>query len=236
MKIIRNDKLIKRNAKISQYVLYAALATLVLGIYFTLTKSDPNEIGWAYLFLIPSYILVQISITMGNIWSRSPRPDEIVTNSLKGLDNQYSLYIYSTAIPHLLIGPAGIWAIKAYHQSGKIYLHEKKKILKQKGGGNFFTKIFANESIGNVAKESTVTSDRLEKYFVKQSISEHPEINIANVFISDDVAIDVDNKEYPEVLLTADKLKDFIRKMAKQVNADTKAIEKITEKLPKEIE
>jgi len=234
MKIIRNEKLIKRNAKISQYVLYAALITLVLGIYFTLTKSDPEEIGLAYLFLIPSYILVQISITMGNVWSRSPRPDEVVANSLKGLDNQYSLYIYSTAIPHLLIGPAGIWAIKAYHQSGKIYLHEKKKVLKQKGGGNFFTKFFANESIGNVAKESVVTSEKLEKYFNKHDISDHPTINVANVFISDDIAIDVDSAEYPEVLLTADKLKDFIRKTAKQVNVEAAVIDEIVEKLPKE--
>ena len=158
----------------------------------------------------------------------------MVANSLKGLDNQYSLYIYSTAIPHLLIGPAGIWAIKAYHQSGIIYLHEKKKVLKQKGGGNFFTKFFANESIGNVAKESVVTSEKLEKYFNKHDISDHPTINVANVFISDDIAIDVDSAEYPEVLLTADKLKDFIRKTAKQVNVEAAVIDEIVEKLPKE--
>jgi hypothetical protein len=230
MKIIRNDKLIKRNAKISQYVLIAALTTLVIGIYFTITKSDPEEIGWAYLFLIPSYILVQISIAMGNRWSRSPRPDEIVTQSLKGLDNQYSLYIFTTPVPHLLISPAGIWIIKTYHQSGKIFLDEKKNILKQRGGGNFFTRIFASEGIGNVVKDSQELKSRVEKYFLKQEITNTPEIKAVNVFISPDVVIDV--PAFAEAITTPDKLKDFLRRTAKQVNMNPEEIEKLTQELP----
>lgn len=230
MKIIRNDKLIKRNAKISQYVLIAALTTLVIGIYFTITKSDPEEIGWAYLFLIPSYILVQISIAMGNRWSRSPRPDEIVTQSLKGLDNQYSLYIFTTPVPHLLISPAGIWIIKTYHQSGKIFLNEKKNILKQRGGGNFFTRIFASEGIGNVVKDSQELKSRVEKYFLKQEITNTPEIKAVNVFISPDVVIDV--PAFAEAITTPDKLKDFLRRTAKQVNMNPEEIEKLTQELP----
>ena len=230
MKIIRNDKLIKRNAKISQYVLIAALTTLVIGIYFTITKSDPEEIGWAYLFLIPSYILVQISIAMGNRWSRSPRPDEIVTQSLKGLDNQYSLYIFTTPVPHLLISPAGIWIIKTYHQSGKIFLNEKKNILKQRGGGNFFTRIFASEGIGNVVKDSQELKSRVEKYFLKQEITNTPEIKAVNVFISPDVVIDV--PAFAEAITTPDKLKDFLRRTAKQVNMNPEEIEKLTKELP----
>ncbi|RJQ40603.1 MAG: hypothetical protein C4545_08480 [Anaerolineaceae bacterium] len=230
MKIIRNDKLIKRNSKISQYVLYAALTTLVIGIYLTITKSTAEEIGWAYLFLIPSYVLVQISIAMGNRWSRSPRPDEVVAQSLKGLDNQYSLYIFTTAIPHLLVGPAGVWIIKTYHQSGKIYLDEKKNILKQKGGGNFFTRIFASEGIGNVGRESKDILDKFEKYLTKIGVTEHPKINVINVFINEDVTIDV--PEYPEAIMTAEKLKDFIRKTAKQVNLEPSEIDKLTTKLP----
>ena len=230
MKIIRNDKLIKRNAKISQYVLIAALTTLVIGIYFTITKSDPEEIGWAYLFLIPSYILVQISIAMGNRWSRSPRPDEIVTQSLKGLDNQYSLYIFTTPVPHLLISPAGIWIIKTYHQSGKIFLDEKKNILKQRGGGNFFTRIFASEGIGNVVKDSQELKSRVEKYFLKQEITNTPEIKAVNVFISPDVVIDV--PAFAEAITTPDKLKDFLRRTAKQVNMNLEEIEKLTKELP----
>ncbi|HAF61624.1 MAG TPA: hypothetical protein DCK95_04790 [Anaerolineaceae bacterium] len=232
MKIIRNDKLITRNAKISQYILYAALICLVVGIYITFTNNTAEDIGTAYLFLIPSYILVQISITMGNRWSRSPRPDEVVTQSLKGLDNQFTLYIYTTAIPHLLVGPAGVWIIKTYHQSGKIYLDEKKNVLKQKGGGSFITKIFANEGIGNIDRESEVIKAKLNTYFEKQGVTPLPEVNIVNVFISEDVVLDA--SKYHEVLLTSEKLKDFIRKTAKNTNFPVEEVEKITAQLPEQ--
>jgi hypothetical protein len=230
MKIIRNDKLIARNAKISQYVLYAALICLVAGIYITFTNNTAEEIGTAYLFLIPSYVLVQLSISMGNKWSRSPRPDEVVTQSLKGLDNQYSLYIHTTDVPHLLVGPAGLWIINTFHQSGKIYLDEKRGVLKQKGGGSFLTKAFASEGIGNIARQSELTKEKFNAYMEKQGITPLPKTNIVNVFINEDVVLDA--AEYSEVLLTPDKLKDFIRKTAKSTSFPVDEIEKITNHLP----
>lgn len=230
MKIVRNDKLIKRNAKISQYVLYAALTTLAIGIYLTLKNKSSESIGWAYLFLIPSYILVQISIAMGSRWSRSPRPDEIVAQSLKGLGNEFTLYIHSTAIPHLLIGPAGIWIIKTYYQSGKIYVDQKRSVLKQKGGGNFFTKLFASEGIGNVVRETGDWMKQLEKYFQKRDIASHPEVKAIDVFISPEVVLDVPS--FVEPVITSDKLKDFMRRTAKQINLSPEETEKITGKLP----
>lgn len=230
MKIVRNDALIKRNATISQYVLFAALATLVIGIYFTITKNSADEIGWAYLFLIPAYILVQVSISMGNRWSRSPRPDEVVSQSLKGLDNDFTLYIHTTAVPHLLVGPAGVWIIKTYYQSGRIYLDEKKKTLKQKGGGNFFTKLFASEGIGDVQHDSEILLKRLDKYFQKREIPNIQNVKMVNVFSHPDVKIEA--KDYAEAITTSEKLKDFMRRAAKQVNMPLAEIEQITAKLP----
>ncbi len=230
MKIIQNDKLIKRNSKISQFVLIIALATLAAGIYFALTKNTAEEIGWAYLFLVPSFFLVQISSSMGNRWSRSPRPDEVVVQSLKGLDNQYSLYIYTTAVPHLLIGPAGIWVIKTYPQSGKIYVDEKKHVLKQKGGGNFFTKALLSEGVGNVERESKDLINRLEKDLQKAEVTNHPEIKALSVFIDPNVEVDV--HKFNEVVITSAKLKDFIRRTAKQVNLPASKFEPVISKLP----
>lgn len=232
MKIIRNDKLIKRNAKISQYVLYVALATLVLGIYFTITKNTPDEIWLAYLFLIPAYVLVQISINLGNKWSRSPRPDEVVADSLKGLDNQYSLYIYTTPVPHVLVGPAGMWLIKTYHQTGKIFFDEKKNRIRHKGSGNFLSRLFSTDGIGNITKDSEPLIAKLKAYLDKSGIEEHPELQVVDLFISDEIEIDV--PDYEEALLTTDKLKDFIRKTAKRVNVDSAVLKEITSKLPKE--
>jgi hypothetical protein len=64
----------------------------------------------------------------------------------------------------------------------------------------------------------------------KIGVTEHPKINVINVFINEDVTIDV--PEYPEAIMTAEKLKDFIRKTAKQVNLEPSEIDKLTTKLP----
>jgi len=230
MKIIRNDALIKRNAKISQYILYAALISLVLGIYFTFKYRTPEKIGWAYLSLIISYILVQTATTMGNRWSRSPRPDEVLAQSLKGLGNEFSLYIFTTAVPYLLIGPAGIWILKTYFQPGTIYVDEKKNVLKQKKSGNFFTKIFSAGGIGNVLRESEDLKKQLEKYFQKCGITNHPDFKTICVFLHPDVEIKV--SKFAEPVVSATKLKDFMRRAEKQINLPAEKIEKITSKLP----
>ena len=103
MKISTNQKLIERNKKISQYTLYVSLALLAVGFIWSIRNTDPDKslIGW--MILVPSYFLVQISIYMANKWGKSPRPDEIVVQSLKGLNDEYTLYNFTTPVPHLLV-------------------------------------------------------------------------------------------------------------------------------------
>ena len=230
MKIISNEKLIRRNKKLSQYTLYGALAVLVPGFILTFNNPDLSDIGWAYLILIPGYILVQVSINLGNKWGRSPRPDEIISQSLKGLDDKYSLYHYTTGVPHLLIGPAGIWIIKPYHQSGQISYDSQKKKYRQKGGANIFTKLFSQEGIGDIEHDSKLLKKDLQKYFSKLSVQNYSEPRMANIFFSEKV--DIKANDAPELTLHANKLKNFIRKYAKSDPAEKEMINLIQKKLP----
>ncbi|HEY60945.1 MAG TPA: hypothetical protein G4N92_09745 [Anaerolineae bacterium] len=230
MKIITNEKLISRNKKLSQYALYGALAVLLLGFILTFNNPDTSEIGWAYLILIPGYILVQVSIHLGNKWGRSPRPDEIVSQSFKGLDDRYSLYHYTTGVPHLLIGPAGIWIIKPYHQSGQISYDSQKKKYQQKGGANIFTKLFSQEGIGDIEHDSRLLRKKLQKYFSKLSIQNYAEPKTVNVFYSEKVDVKANNA--PELTLNANKLKNYIRKYSKSNPAEQEMIDLIKKMLP----
>ena len=92
MKLSVNNKLIERNKKIAQTILYVSLALLIIGFIWTLRNEEPSKSLVGYLILIPAFLLVQVSIYMANRWGKSPRPDEIVVSALKGLDNQYTLY------------------------------------------------------------------------------------------------------------------------------------------------
>lgn len=230
MNIVNNEKLINRNKKISQIILYAALGLLVVGIFWSISNPTSSQVTFSYIILIPAYILVQISIYMTNRWGRSPRPDEILEQSLKGLDDKYTLYNFSTGVPHMLVGPSGIQILKPFHHYGEIRYDTDKEKYVQEGGPNFIGKLFAQESLPNITRENKLLKTDLEKYFKKMSASPFDEPEIINVFYSEKA--DVNARSAPNLTLHADKLKDSIRKKAKQKNLDQKEIDKFRGMLP----
>jgi hypothetical protein len=230
MKISNNNKLIKRNKRISQIVLYSALALLVIGLIWSFTGADMTQYTIAYLILIPAYILVQISIYLANKWGRSPRPDEIIGLSLKGLNDQYTLYNYNTGVPHLLVGPAGIWIIKPYHQYGTITFNPEKKRYEQKGGANFIAKLFGQEGLTNIEHESKMALRDFEIYKKKNNITVNLEPKIVNVFYFE--KSDINAKNAPEITIHSEKLKEMIRGQAKIYPLKDDAINQIRQQLP----
>src|SRR4030066_116821 len=185
MKISNNNKLIQRNKKISQVVLYTALAMLVVGLIWSFSGANITQYTMAYIILIPAYILVQISIYLANKWGRSSRPDEIIGQSLKGLNDQYTLYNYNTGVSHLLVGPAGLWIIKPYHQSGQITFNIDKNRYEQTGGANFIAKLFGQEGLTNLERESKIALRDFDLFNKKMSIDIDIKPKVVNVFYSE---------------------------------------------------
>lgn len=230
MKISNNHRLIQRNKKISQIVLYFSLALLILGLLWSLTSPDVTQTTFAYAILIPAYILVQVSIYMANKWGRSPRPDEIIAQSLKGLTDQFTLYNYNTGVPHLLVGPAGLWIIKPYHQSGEITFNTEKNKYEQRGGANFISKLFAQEGLTNIEHDSGIFTRQFESFKKNNQISITHQPSFVNIFYS--AKAEVIARNAPEVTLHATKLKEFIRSQAKQKYLSDDEIRTIREQLP----
>jgi len=231
MKLSVNNKLIERNKRIAQTTLYISLGLLIIGFVWTLRNTEPSKSLIGYLILIPAFLLVQISIYMANRWGKSPRPDEAVVSALKGLDNKYTLYIYTTGVPHLLVGPIGVWIINPYHHEGEISYNSEKKRYHQKGGSKFFAKYFAQEGLPNITKDVISLKKGHRKYFDKNSILIDEEPVIVNLFISDNVKILINDA--PEINLISSKLKVFIRKFVKETKISTEKVEKLRGKLPK---
>jgi hypothetical protein len=230
MKLSNNYPLIERNKKISQIVLYSSLILLVIGLIWSFTGAERTQYTIAYLVLIPAYILVQISIYLANRWGRSPRPDEIIELALKGLNDQYTLYNYNTGVQHLLVGPAGVWIIKPYHQYGTITYDSNKNRYVQKGGANFIAKLFGQESLTNIERESKIELNDFAAYLKKNNINLSLKPKIANIFFSEKA--EINSKNSPEATIHSNKLKEMIRGQAKSNPIKEDTINKIREQLP----
>lgn len=230
MKIVSNDKLINRNKKIGQYTTMAALAILGIGLYYSFAQ--PEKITITFGALLFGFLLTQVGVFYGNRWGRSPRPDELLTSSLKGLEEKYTLYHYSSGISHLLAGPTGLWAIVTTPASGKITFDEQKGRFRQKGG-NFYMKLFGSDSVGKPEMDVYYAITDLKKSLRKTASElELPEPKGILVFTNEKTEIDVQNPPFPAV--TLDKLKDYIRKQPKESPEMMEAISHLQKILPTE--
>ena len=229
MKIIKNEKLIKRNAKIGQFTSMGALVVLGVGMYISFTQ--PELFVWAVAALLVGFTLTQIGMYFGNRWGRSPRPDEKLDAGLKGLTKDYSLYHWTTPVSHLLVGPAGIWVLLPYHQRGQVAYSKKR--WRMKGGGFLqgYMRIFGQEGLGRPDLEAEAEINSIRKALAKElEEDEIPEINVALVFTADEVEVEAEDAPIPALLLK--KIKDFFRQKAKEKPITAEELEKVKASLP----
>jgi hypothetical protein len=213
MNIVRNEKMVARNAKIGSAITLISLAVLGTGMYITFKRPDLFSLSIDALLL--GFILSQVGIFYTNRWGRKPRPDQVLDQALKGLDKNYTLYHYRTPAAHVLVGPAGIWTLIPKHQRGTITYNKNR--WRQKGGGvlQSYLKLFAQEGIGRPDLEIDSDIEGLTKYLKKRLPDiELPEIRSALVFFHPEVVLEAEDPPAPT--LFDKKLKDFIRKTAKE--------------------
>lgn len=227
MIIETNEPKIKRNTRIAQIASLAGLAVLAGGMVIAFTRAELITIS--FIALLVGFVLSQIGIYFTNRWGRKPRPDESLNQALKGLDKKYALYHYLTPASHLLVGPAGVWVLLLRPQRGTITFSKSR--WRQKGGGLLqgYLRIFAQEGIGRpdleIANEVEGIHNYLEKHLPADEI---PPINAAVVFSHPDVDIQIDDSDEAFApTLYLNKVKNFIRKVAKEKPISIEKVQEI---------
>lgn len=214
MKIISNQKKINRNIKIAQYTGIAAMVILVAGFIASIRYQD--EVLISLGALIAGFVLSQISIRMSHRFGRTARPDQVLSDALKGLDDRYSLYHYTAPCNHLLVGPAGVFVLLPFHNAGRILYNKKRKEWVRKGG-SLFMKVFSMDTIGRPSYEIEIERSKIQKHLQKIADFDPPAVEGALVFYHDEVEVDAEDAPYPT--MHALTLKKFIRKRAKSPQA-----------------
>ncbi len=212
MNIIRNDKLVKRNARIGMFAMFGGLAILAGGMFISFKL--PNQFSLSLVALMLGFMLSQIGIFFQNRWGRHPRPDELLDTSLKGLDKKFTIYHYSTPTSHLLVGPSGLWVLMPYYQRGTITFSNGRW---RQRGGNLYLKIFAQEGLGRPDIEVQGEMESLRR-FLKKHLEEEaiPPIQAALVFTNPRTSLSIDEDAEPpaETVMLKD-LKELVRKPGK---------------------
>ena len=218
MIIVRNEKMIKRSTMIGRVTSIGAIAILAGGMYISIRR--PEEVLYSLIALMLGFTLSQVGVYYTNRFGRSPRPDQALDAALKGLDDSYTIYHYQSPVPHLLIGPSGLWNLVPYALRGKIVYNSDKGRWKNFGGG-YFGKLFGQDTIGNPEKDRDRAVKHLNKEFNNIPDFEVPEIRTALVFTHEDAEVVADDA--PVETLHGRQLKKLIRKEAKSGRAPSTA-------------
>jgi hypothetical protein len=231
MRIVTNSKLIKRNSKIGQFTSLGALVILGIGLYISFSRQDLYLYSLGALLL--GFLMSQVGMHYGNRWGRSPRPDELIDKGLKGLGREYAVYHYVTPATHLLVGPAGVWTLLPYYQSGVI-VYDKNR-WKSRGGGfmQSYLRLFGQENLGRPDADSANEIEATKRYLSRllPEGTELPPIRSVLLFTSPKVELKVENAPLPAILPQG--LKEFMREQSKEAPLSDSMLEQLIRALPK---
>lgn len=224
MRIVTNEKLVKRNTKLAQYLFFFSLAVLILGFFginYPLLGLDEtsNLVGFLIVALpmaiLPvALITTLVSVRMTNLWIRRPRPEDALQEGLKGLSNKSVLYnYYHFPARHVLICPQGVFAFVTRFQDGE-YSVEGDKWHTRRGFASRIFSIFRMDGIGNPSWDAQVAAKHVRSKLA--SIAPDVEVNPMVLFVDPRVTLDVVDPVVPVVhtdsktILT---LKDYLRQI-----------------------
>lgn len=240
MKVIVNLRLVRRYRIFTRLSLLGMLICLVFGGIFAFSSIIPNLLVNCLVstaLIVACYTLLRINGWLTSRWGTRPRLDEKLTSSLKGLSDDYVIYHYVTDVPHVLLGPNGVFLLEVYENSGKVsYLSESKRWQYTKKG-NFLSKLLTSDSfskpekdIGYLLKDWQGFLERLSKsdYFTPNSSFPDPQ----PIIVFSDPAVELETSNSPIILAKISKLKELIRGFPRLPQKEYFAVQEFINRLP----
>lgn len=196
MKIIDNDALFTRNTRIG-FVANLAGVVLIVAASYVLFTNPQIPFGLYLSLMIGGIVMLQVGLFLSR-WSR--RPDWEINEALQGLNNDYTIYHHRGPVPHLLVGPAGLWILMPKFTLGTItYDPDKQRWHAQ--SKNMLTALYrrlTQEGIGRPHLEAMYEAADLDRYLQKHWTGEdHLRVQVAVVFADARANVQVEGSDLP---------------------------------------
>ena len=225
MQTYRNDKYIRSRARIGRYASFAGMGVLLVGLIITWTS--PELIGVSLLALIAGFVLSQVGLYYANRFARAERPDQVLPKALKGFDDRYMLFQYTSPAGNVLVTPSSCVVFALKMQGGPIQYQNGR--WKNNIGWRRILAWFAQDSLGNPTREAESEADALRRYVAKKIPD--IEVPVQPVIVFANPAAEVDAGESPVPAIHYKKLKEWLRGPGKSGNLNTGARAQLLELL-----
>lgn len=211
MEAFVNKRKVKINAEIGRWASLGGLLVLIVGMVFSIR--NPGLVWVSMGSLLVGFLASVVGAYYANHWTRTPRPDQVLEQALKGISNKYHLYSYLLPVSHVMLGPTGLFVFRTFTHEGPVIYDGKK--WRQKQSVVRLLGFTGQEPLVDPVQDALHDAARLHRWLsVRLAGRELPPIAPFVVFVRDRAELDV--VETPIPVVHHKQLKNRIRQFDKE--------------------
>ncbi len=220
MQLYRNERLIKRNKFLGRVMMFGGLGASFGAVIIVFLQ--PTLLSLAFGLMLAGGLFSQLGTAVYNRFGRSPRIDQVLDDSLKGLGDNYTMFHYYLGTNHALFTPAGVYALIPRDEKGEVRYESDQWILNR--GKRRFGR--SQKQLKDLERITVRETKALERALTKKlpNSSEIP-VNPLLVFVADEVTLDLDNAPIPAS--HRKKLKSYIRRLERRRSLPAEEIQQL---------
>ena len=215
MKIYTNSKLIQQKQRIGTIASMVGF-TIMLISFFVSWQPDRAFIAWVGM-------LIGLGIAMFgtyhvNRWLRPPLAHDVLAKSLEKISGRYFLFNHIGLIPHLLLTPKGLMAIKAKKYEGPVsYDPENERWIGKFSLWRLYTTGLTAEGLGDPSEEITKLRNDVLAWLQVHAPDLADDIPVAGIalFTAPKVTLNISD-EPPIAIAQPDTIKQVVQKRFKR--------------------
>lgn len=217
------ERTILRNAKLGKILTFGGMGVLVLGLI--LSVAYPAQINAVLGIALVGVLCSQFGMVFYNRWSRRPRMDEVLDDSVKGLDGRYALFHYTLNSPHVLASPAGVFAVVPRMDEGEVAWGDGTWTLTRTSRGKPRPRVLRGIE-GAAQTEADAAASALSKRLPELTI---PKVLPMLVFLNPKATVHA--KQSPVLAVHAKKLKETLRQLPKGASLSPEQLKDLASRL-----
>lgn len=209
MKVYINEAYVQRRAAVGKWASLLGIAVLAGGFIVSLRQPGLFLVSLGSLLL--GFLLSNVGIYYANRYMHRDRPDAVLAQALKGVDNRYALYQFLLPASQVLREPGGLTVFVLKPQEGLVSLEKGQWHNKQ--GWSRLLRWIGQEGLGKPDQEAGRETRRLQDWLKTQAPDLDVPVRGVVVFTHPKVELDLNAPPLPTML--AKQLKGWLRKAGK---------------------
>ena len=207
MRTISNNSKIQLRKKIGERAPFVGLIVLVASTVILFAKPE-----WMGISMVLVWIGLLISFTgsyLGDRYVGPYAPHRKLPEALKGMSDDYVLFLYQSRTPFVLLEPGGLTVLTVKSQAGNVSFVDG--VWKHKQSWGFLRRFAGQEAVARPDKLSGAEVQTLQAFLDKQ-LPEGIEVPVRGIIVFSHPEIQLEVKNTPIPTLRSPELKRWLRR------------------------